>query len=331
MTDNEDLRTLFADAAADIRPHGTLEEIQARSATRPRTTWLMPAVAAAVVVGLVVGGIGWTLHDTGSSARHTGPAGTVHQAPTTRTAAVYYVGDTASGPRLFPEQTRLATPDGNVAGFGMQAAKLAVSGASHDPDYRSPWPAGTTIQGLGGCDGACDIQVTFAGTKIAQRPAGMSEATARLAIEQLVRTVQAATGYHDPVFFESYTASNNKTDRLNSVLGIDTSSSMTGTDAALLAPVQIQSPTNGETVKAGKVTVSGLASTFEANVVWEVLVGGDAVVKQGFTTAASCCTLSPYSFTVDLTPGTYTIVVHDTDMSGQGRPVNQDTKEIIVQ
>ena len=80
------------------------------------------------------------------------------------------------------------------------------------------------------------------------------------------------------------------------------------------------------------MTVEGRASTFEANVVWELRVGGDAVVQHGFTTAAECCTLSPYRFTIkDVQPGTYTLVVHDTDESGGRRPVNSDSKEIVVE
>jgi hypothetical protein len=76
--------------------------------------------------------------------------------------------------------------------------------------------------------------------------------------------------------------------------------------------------------------VSGQAATFEANVVWE-LMAGDKVVRQGFTTAQECCTLSPYTFTVTAPAGEYTLVVHDTDESdGEGVGTSQDTKRIIV-
>ena len=82
---------------------------------------------------------------------------------------------------------------------------------------------------------------------------------------------------------------------------------------------------------ATQFEVTGLASAFEANVVWE-LTQGDRVVRHGFTTAAECCTLSPYSFTVTATPGDYTLVVHDTDESGgEGIGTNQDTKNITVE
>ena len=77
--------------------------------------------------------------------------------------------------------------------------------------------------------------------------------------------------------------------------------------------------------------MTGRASTFEANVVWE-LKQGDMTVRHGFTTAQECCTLSPYSFTVTAPPGTYTLVVHDTDESdGEGVGTSQDTKDITVE
>jgi hypothetical protein len=328
--DDSDLRALLHETADQITPYGSLEEITARTASR--RIRILPILAAAAAAVLVLGGVGWMLRDDSSPSRHDGPSSTGSPAPTSKTVAVYYVGDTPAGPRLFAEQTKLSSPDGNLSGFGMQAAKDAVSGTPKDPDYRSPWPAGTTIQGLGGCEGACDIQVTFAGTSVRDRPAGMSEELARLAIDQLVRSVQAAMGYDDPVTFASFTASDNKTEFLDQVLGVETRGSTPAGSDSDLAPVQITNVTNGEKMNTGPVSVTGLAATFEANVVWKVLVGGDAVVDQGFTTAKECCTLSPYSFTTKgLAPGTYTIVVQDTDESGSGRPVNQDTKEIIVQ
>jgi hypothetical protein len=64
--------------------------------------------------------------------------------------------------------------------------------------------------------------------------------------------------------------------------------------------------------------------------VWQ-LRRGEEVFREGYTTAAECCTLSPYSFTVSAPPGTYTLVVQDTDVSdGEGVGVSEDTKEITV-
>ncbi|MFL6060500.1 MAG: Gmad2 immunoglobulin-like domain-containing protein [Marmoricola sp.] len=340
----DDLRELFAEATSDVRPAGTFEEILERTRTEDSTArrWFLPAVAAAVVIGLAVGGVGWSLRDRNGGSGSSGPSHTSVQAPTSASSEVYYLGDTASGPRLFAESTVVhngaddaghATENGARIGFAMDAAQLAVAGHAVDPDYRSAWPSGTTIQGLGGCvDPGCEIQVTFAGTGMVERPAGMSEEVARLSLEQLVRSVQAALGARNPVFFAAFTQADDKTEVLDHVLGVDTRGpQQPQPDDAVMAPVQITTPVDGADVPAGDLTVTGRAAAFEGTVQWELLVGGDTVVKQGHATAAECCTLSPYSFTIHgLQPGGYTLVVHDTDESGTGRPTNQDTKEIIV-
>jgi hypothetical protein len=114
------------------------------------------------------------------------------------------------------------------------------------------------------------------------------------------------------------------------VLGVDTAAPVERASAdSVLSTISITSPTEGAAVPT-QFEVSGMAATFEANVVWE-LKQGSTVVKDGFTTATECCTLSPYSFEVTAPAGIYTLVVHDSDESGEGRPVNQDTRTITVQ
>jgi hypothetical protein len=97
----------------------------------------------------------------------------------------------------------------------------------------------------------------------------------------------------------------------------------------VLAQVWIIDPAEGADVESG-FTVTGLANAFEANVQWE-LMQGDKVVERGFTSADECCTMAPFSFTVDAAPGDYTLVVHDSDPSdGEGLAPWQDTKDITV-
>src|SRR5205085_642511 len=150
------------------------------------------------------------------------------------------------------------------------------------------------------------------------RPAGMSADEAGLAIQQLVYSLNAVVGATNlPVQFSV------DGKPVTKLLGQDVGLKVLPDEEAL-ATVQITNLTDGQIVKAGSLTVKGVAATFEANVVWELLLGGDAVVDQGHTTAAECCKLAPYSFTIEnLEPGTYTLVVHDSDESGEGRPVNQ--------
>ncbi len=105
---------------------------------------------------------------------------------------------------------------------------------------------------------------------------------------------------------------------------------MPGASDEKLSPVQVDTPSDGATVDS-PFSVTGRAAAFEANVQWELLQGS-TVVKQGFTTAEECCTLSPYSFEVTAPPGSYTLVVHDEDASGgaEGAGQVEDTKRVIV-
>jgi hypothetical protein len=119
-------------------------------------------------------------------------------------------------------------------------------------------------------------------------------------------------------------------DRTDDVLGVDTREPVApASEESVLSPVSIDSPAQGAHVY-GTFEVSGMASAPEADVVWELEKDGH-VVQHGFTTAAQCCTLSPYNFTVTAPPGDYTVVVHDTDDSdGEGVGTTRDTKAITV-
>ena len=94
--------------------------------------------------------------------------------------------------------------------------------------------------------------------------------------------------------------------------------------------MQIDSPTEGASVTS-PVTVSGEAAAFEATVPWRVLDDQGKVVQKGFTNAAEAFTFSPYSFTVELDPGTYTIEVLEDDPSGgEGGTPMKDTRTVTV-
>jgi len=64
-----------------------------------------------------------------------------------------------------------------------------------------------------------------------------------------------------------------------------------------------------------------------------VLNAKGRVVRQGSALASEAMTFSPYSFTVRLRPGTYTVQVVEDDPSGgeaPGRPM-QDTRTFTIQ
>lgn len=336
-TPDDDLRQLFADATSDIRPQGSLDDILDRTKkVDPMTRrWFLPVVAAAAVIGFVISGAVWIAHDS-SSPKNGAPSGppttgvTTGVATTERAVPVYFVGDAVQDKRLYREFQKRQVCGGAVC-LLEASAKAAVAGSPEDGDYSNPWPEGADVLSAKFDGDMITIDLTGPHTTgnrsgMEGTPASSSGISNVISVQQLIYSAQAGLGKgrvpvqllldgkHAPV-----------------IMGVNTSEPLAAADELdVLAPVQITSPANGATVKAGSVTIEGVAATFEANVVWEILVGGDAVVKNGHTTAAECCKLAPYSFTVDLEPGSYTIVVHDEDMSGSGRPVNQDTKDIVV-
>lgn len=345
-SDDERIRELFDDAVADVEPRDALDAIHSRTKVKAmniRRNWLLGAGAAAVATAATIAAVAVMGGSPGTTgAQDQGFAGSESptasskpsassEEPTTSsdpagkvmTVPVYYVGETSRGPRLYREFHVVKSHDDKP-----QAALVeAMTGSPDDPDYRTDWPGGALVyfgfDGIGD-DGLISISLTTEEVDLHDRPSGMTEQEASLAIEQLIYTAQAATQTRAPVQFMLNGG------RTDTVLGVPTSEPLAqGQDFDVLAMVWIIEPTEGAKVQS-PFKVSGLANAFEANVQWE-LMQGDAVVDSGFTTARECCTLAPYSFKVNAPPGDYTLVVHDSDPSGgEGFAPWQDTKNITV-
>jgi hypothetical protein len=321
-----ELRRLLHDAVADVRPRGGTDDIRARADRPSPTRWVPIVLAAAVATVLVIAGAAWLgqREPSGTPAAEPGsptqtPDGVRSLEPgRTETLTVFYVGRTALGPRLFPE-VRTFT---GVRGTDLEAAvQAAIGSPPRDPDYLAWTPSdGLTAQARL-VAGRLVVDVSEA----LRRPAGMTDKVASMMLQALVVTAQSAAATDLPVHF---TVDGSPVPTL---LGIDTSAPVPAASFdSTASPVIINSPTEAETVSS-EFVVEGMAATFEANVVWE-LKQGDTVVRNGFATAAECCTLSPYSFSVTAPPGDYTLVVHDTDESdGEGVGTSQDTKQITVE
>ncbi len=312
---------------SDVRPPERLDEIRSRTTGRPAapssTRWLPLTIAAAAAVVLVIGGTAWVANLTSEDSPAAGP-----ERPGATTGAddspgrdlnvpVTYVGATAAGPRLFTESHEV----GDTTDSPLQAAVSEAFGARpEDPDYRN------YLRDLGVTAGISKHRDSFHlhldGPL--DRPEGMNEETAQMVLQSLVWTVDQADASDLPIRFLV------NGEAASEVLGIDTTQPIAkDSPDSVLSTVSIASP--GEDAHLSTTfTVHGQAATFEANVVWE-LKQGDRVVKHGFTTAAECCTLSPYSFTVTAPKGAYTLVVHDVDESdGEGVGTSQDTKSISL-
>jgi hypothetical protein len=340
MNDPDDeLSRLLRDAVSDVEPRGTLDQIRSRTRTHKvvpmNRRWLLPVLAAAAATVVVIGGVvtltgGDTRKDNPPAAQEPTSPGTDDSSAATsepadtnveRAVPIYFVGRTAVGTRLYREFQRqevCPTPE-----CLMEASvRGAVAGQPDDPDYRSPWPAGTKVNAVSYNGDVLTIDLSG---DLHDQPSGMSADDAGMAVEQVMYSAQAALGKGRPPVQLLLDGQ-----RSDQVLGVATSEPLAaGNPDSVLASIWISEPAEGSTVGTG-FTVKGQAATFEANVVWE-LKQGDKVVRNGFTTAQECCTLSPYEFTVTATPGDYTLVVHDTDESdGEGVGTSQDTKQITV-
>ncbi len=327
--DDSELRRLLDDAVSDVHPGEGMDRIRDRTqhrVARPSSAarWIPVTVAAALATVLVIAGAAWLGRTQSPPAAGPGTSdGATSGEPASQPAravdvTVYYVGDTAAGPRLFSEQHTVP----NATGSDLQAAITeAVTSPPRDADYENLF-LGLGVDATATTDGNATT-IDLAAPLSA--PPGMKPALAQMALQALAWTADSVSSGAGPVTF---TVAGAPADQ---VLGVDTTTAVQRASAdSALATVSISSPSEGAVVGT-TFTVKGQAATFEANVVWELEAAGK-VVQQGFTTAGECCTLSPYEFTVTAEPGEYTLVVHDTDMSdGEGVGTSQDTKQITVQ
>ncbi len=321
--DERGVRELLDAAVADVEPRRGIDEIRERTRPGRRGSWVWGTAGAVVVTAATIAAVALTAGLPGASPNGPGPAGSTSE----RTASpwvvtVYYVGDTGAGPRLFRE-SRFGPPSAGGDKF-RDAVQQAVDGDALDSDYRSAWPAATHVDRVSVGTGAVTVDLSG---DLTTRPAGLSDAEARISVQQLVYTVQANTKAL-PVRFTVDGAP------ATTLLGVPVSGRVeaAGRDDTL-SPISISSPAerSGRRVAVtSPVTVTGEASAFEANVQWE-LMRGDRVVKHGFTTARECCTLSPYRFTFTAPPGEYQLVVHEEDASGgEGTPSSLDSKNLTI-
>lgn len=330
-TDDDRVRALLDEAVSDVEPRGSLDEIRSRTHTsRSRRPWAWAAggavVATAATIAAIVAlssGPGATDAGPGPAAatQPSGPTSSRTERPGPTSVTAYYVVATKRGPLLYPESYSVGGGDLQEGQAVEQAVERSVTGRADDPDYGTRWPSGSSLRKAQLTGGVLSVDLHG---NLASRPAGMSPADAALALDQVVRSAQSAFRSSLPV---SFLLDGRPTPTL---LGLPVDRSVVGASDEKLSPVQVDSPSDGATV-ASPFTVTGRAAAFEANVQWE-LVQGSTVVEQGFTTAAECCTLSPYTFDVSAPPGDYTLVVHDEDASGgaEGAGQVEDTKRVTV-
>ena len=340
------LRRLLDDTVSSIEPDDRLDlilnrtKVTSMSARRP---WLFGAGGAALATAAVITAVamignplkqsadpGIVNTPTPTPTQVIEPTPTETTTPATKSEAlpVYFVGDTPQGLRLYREFSSVDFCQGDAACLIQESVARSLAGDASDPDYSTLWDASIQIGPVqwNGDSITLDLQnPDLSSSSIHDRPAGMTQAEAELAIQQLIYSAQAALGQGPvPVQFlldGSHT---------NELLGEPASEPLAAGDPmAVQATVWIIDPQDGSTIDSG-ATIDGRGAFTEANVSWQLL-DGTRVVKHGFTMAAQCCTLSPFSFELDAPPGDYTLRVYEADLSGgEGFGEAEDTKRITI-
>lgn len=326
------------DAEADmVTPSDDgLSRIRERTDAGERPWWQHPgvlAVAAAVVLGLVVGG-GFALlggdgstgdgnvvaGQTSSEPEQSSPAPSETAATTEatdppvddQTVWVYYVMDVAgSGPRLYREQH--AVPAGPPAAAA--AVQEMLSAPPADPDYTSGWPEGTELLGyeVSGDTATVDLsQATIAGAR--GEAVAMQEVVYTVtANEKAVKQVRVRVNGDVPPSGHSDWSQPISRAPMVDVQGF----------------IWLLSPTEASEVES-PVEIVGYGTAFEGTVSWEVRrAGSGEVVAEGFTQAGANGEFGDFRDTVELAPGAYELRAFESSAE-DGRPLNVDTKAFTV-
>ncbi len=338
--DDRRLHELLSDAVSGVEPNDRLGQLRERTrgdTMSERRPWWYAVGGAAVATAAVIAAFAILGSGDGEPGPATSPSPTASDTepgpsdPASEPAddgtvvPVYYAGDTPQGLRLYREFQRV---DGDPL---LGAASAATAGTPLDPDYRSLW-GGEFVADVS-FDGAGDdgkITVTLADQAATEPLPGMSADDAELAVQQLVYTLQGVTQTRAPVHF--YLGS----EPAETVLGLAASEPFKNAPQLdVLALVNVTVPEEGAAVSGGTLEASGVASSFEANVPWQILDSGGREVLTGFATAEGFMDrLYPWSTSINvssLEPGTYTFRAQTDDPSGgEGGGPTEDTKTITI-
>ena len=267
--------------------------------------------AAGLAMSLVLSGCGTA---SSQSSTPTTPTST-KSTPVKQALAQYWVADTARGFRLYREFARLeVTPDPMTA-----ALRALVTSKPKDPDYASLWPLGTKINSVAISGDGATIDLTL----------GKMNVGAEGEVVAIAQLVWTATAANPSVSKISLTVDGKQ---IETIAGhVDARKPFKRAPAyEILAPVWITSPLEGGQQSAQGFTLSGLASTFEANVAWKVFQNGK-LIKQGSATAGGAAPAwKPWSVSIPgLAPGEYQFAAMEFSAK-DGSLVSKDTKNAIL-
>ncbi|GAB3021829.1 hypothetical protein GCM10011376_21030 [Nocardioides flavus (ex Wang et al. 2016)] len=243
-------------------------------------------------------------------------------APDGTAVPVYWAGDGPGGRTvLFREFHRV---EGDPL---TEAARLVTSGQALDPDYRTLFPGGA-LKSVEATDGLLVVELADDGWSTPAE--GMSRRDAKVAIQQLVYTLQGVQQERVPV---QVLLGGEPT----MLFGIDTTDPFTAASALrTLNLVSITSPAEGDTVTDDVLTVTGVANSFEASGPCRLLVDGVEMVVQPYQSEGWMeDRLFPFEveFPLEGISGEVVVQCETDDPSGgtEGPGAAIDTKTITVQ
>jgi Immunoglobulin-like domain of bacterial spore germination/Sporulation and spore germination len=305
---DDDLTTLLHDAVAEVEPTDRLAEIRREVSSRPRRKGWYVAGGAALAVAATVTAIALVTSPTAPKADHPGPVA----APDTHLVAVYYLGPTPRGERLYREFHDVTGAD------SLDVALAELSVQPDDPDYQTFWQPGQLL-GATVSGGVIRVEVdpTLA---VGQEGRPYTD----LMLGQVIYTLQGEFGGRIPVQFV------HDGQPIAELLGQPTSEPLSQDDPLdVLALVSISDPVEGLVVVGDGFIASGAASSFEGNVPWRLTDADGTVVRKGFATAGMDDHLVPWETepidVSDLEPGTYVF----TASTEGGQPFT-DTRTVVV-
>ena len=243
------------------------------------------------------------------------PSASTTPAVVTKAFAQYWVADTVKGFRLYREFVPLEITPEPI----MTSLKALIAGTPKDSDYVSLWPKETKINSVVVVGNTATVDLTLGKMNVGSEAESM-------AIAQLVWTATAAqtSVKHIAVTVDGKT--------VESIAGqVDATKPFSrGLTYEVLAPVWITSPPEDAQLSAVGFKLSGMASTFEANVAWKVFQNGK-LVQQGSTTAAQAAPAwAPWSVAIKgLLPGKYMFIAMEYSPK-DGSLVAQDTKNATL-
>ncbi|WP_210650751.1 Gmad2 immunoglobulin-like domain-containing protein [Nocardioides sp. SYSU D00065] len=237
------------------------------------------------------------------------------------TVPAYFAGDGPGG------RTTLFREFHRVSGDPLtEAARLVAGGGQpDDPDYRTLWPQ-VEISSVTATGGVLLVQVP--GDGFTSRPDGMSRREARLALQQLVYTLQGVAQERAPVVV--------RREGDLPLLGLPTGREVSNASALrTLNLVSITSPAEGDTVTGRTLEVTGVSNSFEASGPCWILRGEEELAAGGYQAEAWMGDrLYPFEAELPLTgiTGEVTLRCETDDPSGgtEGPGPAVDTKTITV-